>query len=846
MKIKRLISTLLALSFIVSLIGIPNRAFAVDQDMDNSMSYPLKATYVTDKEFYGTLDTATFRVNIENVGTNAVENISAQSSFESLQPVGNNGELYIDGKTLAPGESVEYSFSATIRPTKINFFLRIFLVIKNFFQGKREIIYNDFNDGRSFTESSVEVSFGNYDVSDTLKVWYDYKTEVIQTNSTDDFIDETSKLISAQMNSVDFNLEEAFTNPYYSGRVIVDSSTNIDFTKYNPDKIIANNDGVSILQFSNDEAAEQCVDSLNTLSVVDYAEPDVIMEAESFDAQYVESTFSGASNWGKGYIKADSYEYYLENNNFFDMITVAVIDTGVDLDHSFLKNRITSNGYDLVDGDTVADDENGHGTHVAGIVSDCTDGLNVKILPIRVLNSEGSGYSSIIGQGIRYAANNGADVINLSLGGGKSDYIDSAVEYAVEKKGVVVCVAAGNGDERNNPVDTKNISPANCKDAIVVGAIDKNGKIASFSNYGSSVDVVAPGVDVYSAYKNGNYAKLSGTSMASPHIAATAAMFKLANDNLSPKEIEELIKDYCKDLGATGRDDKYGHGVVNMYNAIPDCTVRFDSNGGSSVADKNVKNTDEITLPIPKKSYTVKLNANGGSISQSVYTRNCELEGWYKSSSLTGVRYAPDELYMAKSTEVLYAKWINPNLGAVNTPTRANYKFLGWYTSATGGSEYTSASKINSNITLYAHWEQIKKQIPDYNNWDVNSAIHSLTSLGMKYTTSYAYNNNYASGKVYGQSAAANSVIPVGSTVTLYVSSGPREIAVGDYIYYHGGTTLYKTIAGGLKNGVYKADPSGGYCTGIYTYNGTVYYQFQYYGASDPFGWAPAYYFSLV
>ncbi|MBR6647312.1 MAG: hypothetical protein IKL09_07345, partial [Clostridia bacterium] len=142
MKIKRLISTLLALSFIVSLMGITNRAFAVDQDMDNSMSYPLKVTYVTDKEFYGTLDTAAFRVNIENVGTNAVENISAQSSFESLQPVGNNGELYIDGKTLAPGESVEYSFSATIRPTKINFFLRIFLVIKNFFQGKREIIYN--------------------------------------------------------------------------------------------------------------------------------------------------------------------------------------------------------------------------------------------------------------------------------------------------------------------------------------------------------------------------------------------------------------------------------------------------------------------------------------------------------------------------------------------------------------------------------------------------------------------------------------------------------------------------------------------------------------------------------
>ena len=848
-RFKSLLSMFLAL--VMLLMSVPNTrltAAAYEAGTEIENGYPLKVTFETEKDSYSSLSTARYDVTIENTSNKTVENISAKCGLDSIQPIDANIVLEIDCVSLKAGESYSFTFYATVKNSKLNFILSFFLLLKNLFASRPTNPNSDFNNGRPYMTATTDVKYGSVAVNEAVMVWFNDIAEVVTTNSVQDYMAQTTALVSAQMSSATFNADEAERNEFYSCRVILEGENvdSIDLTKYAPTNIIYNADKTqAIVQCGTQELTKKCEDELNNLSNLDYAETDVLMKIESYDVGQNEVTTQAQSNWGKGYIKADSYEYYLENNNYFDMVTVAVIDTGVDLDHSYLKNRITSNGFDLVDKDSVADDGNGHGTHVAGIIADCTNGLNVKILPVRVLNSDGVGYSSTIAQGIRQAANNGADVINLSLGGEKSNYIDSAVKYAVEEKDVIVCVASGNGDARNNPVDTKDISPANCNEAIVVGAIDNAGKIASFSNYGSSVDVVAPGVDIFSAYKNGSYAKLSGTSMATPHIAATAAMFRLSNENLSPEEIEELIKDYCKDLGAIGRDNTYGHGVVNMYNAIPDCTVRFDSNGGTSVSDKNVKNTDEITLPMPKKSYTVKLNANGGNISQSVYTRECELEGWYKSSSLTGVRYAPDELYMAKSTEVLYAKWINPSLGAVNAPTRTNYKFLGWYTSATGGTEYTSASKLTGNITLYAHWEQITKQIPDYNNWDVNSAINSLSSLGMKYTTSYAYNNNYASGKVYGQSVAANSVIPVGSTVTLYVSSGPRSIAVGDYVNYHGGTTLYKTIAGGLKNGVYKADPSGGYCTGIYTYNGTVYYQFQYYGASEPFGWAPASYFSL-
>lgn len=847
-KLKSLLSVFLVL--VILLLSVPYTsvsAVAYEAGTEIENGYPLKVTFDTEKDSYGSLSTARYDVTIENTSNKTVENISAKCGLDSIQPIDANSVLEIDAVDLKAGESCSFTFYATVKSSKLNFILSFFLLLKNLFASRPANPDSDFDNGRSYIKANTDVKYGSIAVNETVTVWFDDITEVVMTNSEQDYMSQAATLVSAQMNSSEFNLKDAESNEFYSRRVIVEGKNvdSIDLTKYAPTSIIYNADKTqAIVQCGTQELTQKCEAELNTLSNLEYAETDVLMKIESYDVGQNEATAQAQPNWGKGYIKADSYEYYLENNNYFDMVTVAVVDTGVDLDHSFLKNRITSNGFDIVDGDNVADDGNGHGTHVAGIIADCTDGLNVKILPVRVLNNKGVGYSSTIAQGIRQAANSGADVINLSLGGDKSNYIDSAVEYAV-KKGIVVCAASGNGDEKNNPVDTTNISPANCSEAIVVGAIDNTGKIASFSNYGSSVDVVAPGVDIYSAYKNGSYAKLSGTSMATPHIAATAAMFRLSNENLSPEEIEKLIKDYCKDLGAAGRDNTYGHGVVNMYNAIPDCTVRFDSNGGTSVSDKNVKNTDEITLPMPTKSYTVKLNANGGSISQSVYTRECKLEGWYKSSSLTGTRYAPDELYMAKSTEVLYAKWENPTLGAVNAPTRTNYDFLGWYTSATGGTEYTSDSNLTGNITLYARWEQVTNQIPDYNNWDVNSAINSLTSLGMKYTTSYAYNNNYASGKVYGQSVSAYSEIPVGSTVTLYVSSGPRSIAVGDYVNYHGGTTLYKTIAGGLKNGVYKADPSGGYCTGIYTYNGTVYYQFQYAGASEPFGWAPAYYFSL-
>ena len=121
---------------------------------------------------------------------------------------------------------------------------------------------------------------------------------------------------------------------------------------------------------------------------------------------------------------------------------MAVVDSGVDTSHPFLKNK-TVGGKDFVDNDNTPNDENSHGTHVAGTIIDCVGSANVKIMPVRVLNAKGSGSVSMVSLGIKYAANNNADVINLSLGGRHSAVQDAAVQYAVGK-GSTVIIAAGN------------------------------------------------------------------------------------------------------------------------------------------------------------------------------------------------------------------------------------------------------------------------------------------------------------------------------------------------------------------------------------------------------------------
>lgn len=347
---------------------------------------------------------------------------------------------------------------------------------------------------------------------------------------------------------------------FCSNRIIVKAKKNYSFESYASTNVIPGPDFIYVVQFDTFEKMEVCMSALKQDDNIEYVELDEYM---SCGEPIETSVTSNANSWGVEAIEADKYAEYL-SSNADSSVVVAVVDTGVSA-HSFIGDRLLNTGYDLVDNDPDPSDEHYHGTHVAGTVVDCTPNLNINIMPVRVLDENGSGSNLNVGNGIRYAAESGADVINLSLGGyGCSPYIDDSIEYAVEI-GATVVVSAGNDD--NN---TEYYCPSHIENCVVVSACDSGNNKAYFSNYGNSVDITAPGVDIVSSVPGEGFKSLNGTSMAAPHISAAAAMIKYADPQATPAAIEQKLKDISFDLGDPGKDVYYGYGLPRLSNLISD------------------------------------------------------------------------------------------------------------------------------------------------------------------------------------------------------------------------------------------------------------------------------------
>lgn len=262
-------------------------------------------------------------------------------------------------------------------------------------------------------------------------------------------------------------------------------------------------------------------------------------------------------------------------------VVVAVIDTGVRAGHPDMPGRVLK-GWDFISSDNVANDPNGHGTHVAGIIAARSNnergiaGLanQAKILPVRVLDASGVGDTATVARGITYAVDKGADVINLSLAGDQPDaQMQAAIAYAIQQ-GVVVVAAAGNsGCGQANSFTPA--YPAAYSGVIGVGATDRYDNIASYSNCGSYVDVVAPGSSIVSTtvYRPDvalgcgygiSYCRLSGTSMATPYAAAAAAiLISRTKHRLGGAKVRSIMTAKADDIGAPGRDVNAGYGLVN-------------------------------------------------------------------------------------------------------------------------------------------------------------------------------------------------------------------------------------------------------------------------------------------
>jgi serine protease len=252
---------------------------------------------------------------------------------------------------------------------------------------------------------------------------------------------------------------------------------------------------------------------------------------------------------------------------------VAVVDTGVDGSHPDLSGRLTAAGVDYVtgtgDGRT---DPHGHGTHVAGVVAAVRgNGIGVaglaplaQVMPIRVLDEAGSGWSSNIAKGIVYAADNGADVVNLSLGGPTEDSATKvAVNYAMSK-GIIVVAAAGNSRATGNATNY----PAALPGVIAVASTEQSDASSAFSNTGSYIDIAAPGGRILSTVPGG-YAYMSGTSMATPYVAATAALVAdITGGTVTTEQFERNLTRTATDLGPAGWDPEFGYGLADPYQSL--------------------------------------------------------------------------------------------------------------------------------------------------------------------------------------------------------------------------------------------------------------------------------------
>lgn len=263
-------------------------------------------------------------------------------------------------------------------------------------------------------------------------------------------------------------------------------------------------------------------------------------------------------------------------------MTIAIVDSGVALKHPDLMDNLLP-GYNSITQSAAsgaAQDDNGHGTHVSGIAAAGRNGVGIvgvayqaKILPIKAINSKGEGYDDAIADGIVWAADHGAKIINLSLGlenGSSSAVLTRAINYAYDK-GCLLVAASGNHDPKVQVTPVVSY-PASDPHVLAITATDKTGNVAKYSSTGPEVSLAAPGdtitSDWWSQTEGLGYASASGTSMAAPFVSGEAALIWGQHPNWSRDQVIQSLETGVRDLGAPGRDNAYGYGLVDVKLAM--------------------------------------------------------------------------------------------------------------------------------------------------------------------------------------------------------------------------------------------------------------------------------------
>lgn len=455
-----------------------------------------------------------------------------------------------------------------------------------------------------------------------------YSTDTMNIDGTD-FInlecDAEALGLSAERNGDILTV----TDPFVSARLLALDLPENTYT--GAAKELTSPYGLCVLQYETRSEALEAYEKLQSI------ENAIIVPDAQIELAEDENT--GYSSWGSDFIHSNTmmdslYTRYDSAENMPE-IKVAVIDSGIDADHPALSGRILPElGYDLANNDSDADDDHGHGTHVAGII--CANSTeNVKLIPFKAVSKNGKGSFSALTAALEMAVNAGADVINFSLGiyGTSNDNYIKMLEYTklLEENKIIAVAAAG-----NNSADVSYSVPASIDYYITVSACDINGNFdSSYSNYGESVDICAPGTSIYSTLPNGTYGYKSGTSMACPFVSAAAAMLKTVNPGIDCTQASYILSKTARDAGTTGFDIYYGNGLMDLrtsamlvnvptefalsvsgtrigvtlnilYNQFADCTLSAATYKNGILSD--VSSTDGISLSVDaENSDTLKI-----------------------------------------------------------------------------------------------------------------------------------------------------------------------------------------------------------------------------------------------
>jgi thermitase len=323
--------------------------------------------------------------------------------------------------------------------------------------------------------------------------------------------------------------------------------------------------GAQVVQVAGDPA--EAAATLARSAAVEYAEPNVELHALGtpndplFNQLYGLTKMQAPGGWD------------LVGYPNIPQTTVGIVDTGIDANHEDLSGKVVACASVALLTNRVREgscaDDNDHGTHVAGtIAAKANNGVGVagvsfnsNLAICKALNALGSGTTAGVANCITYLAGKGVKVISMSLGGGASSTLQTAVRNATNAGSLIVAAAGNDGDATLN-------YPAAYAEVVSVAATDANDQRASFSNANADVEIAAAGVDVLSTKRGGGYVKFSGTSMATPHVAGVAALIRAQNPGFTVAQARAKLDAAVDDLGPAGRDPQYGFGRANLVKAL--------------------------------------------------------------------------------------------------------------------------------------------------------------------------------------------------------------------------------------------------------------------------------------